>query len=182
MTVQRLLPTPEAEDLLGLVREIADGELAPRVAEFEARKQFPREVFRLLGRSGLLGLPYPEEFGGGAQPYEVYLQVLEEIAARWLAIAEGMSVHTLACYPVFGYGTETQRKRHLPDLIGGELPVLRTRPVVGGDDLTHQPSERTVLGPLPAPDRVELLGRRRGEQHLGRARERLLHERRQLFR
>jgi len=121
MTVQRLLPSPEAGDLIGLVREIADGELAPRVNDFEARKQFPREMFRLLGRSGLLGLPYPEEYGGGAQPYEVYLQVLEEIAARWLAIAEGMSVHTLACYPVFAFGTDEQRKRHLRDMVGGEL-------------------------------------------------------------
>jgi len=121
MNVTRLLPTDEATELLGLVREIADGELAPRVNDFEARKQFPREIFRLLGRSGLLGLPYPEEYGGGAQPYEVYLQVLEEIAARWLAVAEGMSVHTLACYPVFAFGTDQQRKRHLADLVGGEL-------------------------------------------------------------
>ena len=113
--------SPDATALLELVRDIADGELAPRVAGFEARKEFPREVFRLLGRSGLLGLPYPEEFGGAGQPYEVYLQVLEEIAARWLAIAEGISVHTLACYPVFAFGTDEQRKRHLADLVGGEL-------------------------------------------------------------
>jgi alkylation response protein AidB-like acyl-CoA dehydrogenase len=121
MTVQRLLPTPEAHELIGLVREIADGELAPRVADHEARGVFPRDVFRLLGRSGLLGLAYPEEYGGGGQPYEVYLQVLEEVAARWLAIAEGMSVHTLACYPVFAYGTDAQRKKHLPDLVRGDL-------------------------------------------------------------
>jgi alkylation response protein AidB-like acyl-CoA dehydrogenase len=113
--------SPDATALLGLVRDIADGELAPRVADFEARKEFPREVFRLLGRAGLLGLPYPEEFGGAAQPYEVYLQVLEEIAARWLAVAEGISVHTLACYPVFAFGSDEQRKRHLADLVGGEL-------------------------------------------------------------
>jgi alkylation response protein AidB-like acyl-CoA dehydrogenase len=119
--VPRLLPTEEARDLLGLVREIADAELAPRVDDFEARGEFPRAVFRTLGRAGLLGLAYPEEYGGGGQPYEVYLQVLEEIAARWLAIAEGMSVHTLACFPVYAYGTDAQRKRHLPDLVGGEL-------------------------------------------------------------
>ncbi len=120
MRVTRIL-SPDATALLELVRDIADGELAPRVAGFEERKEFPREVFRLLGRSGLLGLPYPEEFGGAAQPYEVYLQVLEEIAARWLAIAEGISVHTLACYPVFAFGSDEQRKRHLADLVGGEL-------------------------------------------------------------
>ena len=47
------------------------------VADAEATETFPREVFRTLGRAGLLSLPYPEEYGGGGQPYEVYLQVLD---------------------------------------------------------------------------------------------------------
>jgi alkylation response protein AidB-like acyl-CoA dehydrogenase len=119
--IERLPAGDEARELLGLVTEIADGELAPRVDDFEERGEFPREIFRLLGRAGLLGLPYPVEYGGGGQPYEVYLQVLEEIARRWLVIAEGMSVHTLACYPTAAYGTDEQRRKHLPELIGGEL-------------------------------------------------------------
>ena len=146
--IERLLPSDEARELLGLVREIADGELAPRVDDFEERGEFPREVFRLLGRAGLLGLPYPVEHGGGGQPYEVYLQVLEEVARRWLVIAEGMSVHTLACYPTAAFGTEEQRAKHLPDLVGGDLlgayclsepqsgsdaASLRTRAVRDGD-------------------------------------------------
>ena len=69
----RLLPTDEARALLDLTEDLAHGELAPRVDDFEARGEFPRELLRTLGRAGLLGLPYPEEFGGGAQPYEVYL-------------------------------------------------------------------------------------------------------------
>jgi alkylation response protein AidB-like acyl-CoA dehydrogenase len=119
--VERILPGDEAYALLDLTREIADAELAPRVNDFEARGEFPRELLRTLGRAGLLGLPYPEEYGGGAQPYEVYLQVLEELARRWLAVAEGVSVHTLACYPVAAYGSDAQRKRFLPDMLGGEL-------------------------------------------------------------
>jgi len=115
-----MLPTPEAEDLIDLTRQIVKAELAPRAAEAEAEEKFPREVFRILGRAGLLGLPYPEEVGGGGQPYEVYLQVLEEIAAAWASVAVGMSVHTLACYPVATYGDEEQRER-LPELLGGEL-------------------------------------------------------------
>ncbi len=117
----RMLPTEEAEALLDLTAQIADAELAPRVDEFEARGEFPREVVRTLGRAGLLGLPYPVEYGGGGIPYEVYLQVVETLAQRWLAVAETISVHTLACYPVATYGTDAQRKRHLPDMLGGEL-------------------------------------------------------------
>ena len=119
--MDRLLPSDEAFALLSLTRELADGELAPRVDDYEARAEFPREILRTLGRAGLLGLPYNEEFGGGGQPYEVYLQVLEELAGRWLAVAEAVSVHTLACYPLAAYGSDAQRKKLLPDLIGGEL-------------------------------------------------------------
>jgi hypothetical protein len=119
--VDRILPTPEAADLIDLVREVAAGELAPRVDDYEARGEFPREVLRTLGRAGLLGLPYPEEYGGGGQPYEVYVQVVEELARTWLAVAEAVSVHTLACFPVAYAGTDAQRKRFLPDLLGGEL-------------------------------------------------------------
>src|SRR4051812_36027495 len=116
-----MLPTDEATALLDLTCEIADAELAPRADDLEARGEFPRDLVRTLGRAGLLGLPYPEEYGGGAQPYEVYLQVLEELARRWLGIAEAVSVHTLACYPVATVGTDAQRKRFLPDMLGGEL-------------------------------------------------------------
>jgi hypothetical protein len=119
MTVERILPTDEAHDLLELTRELADRELAPRAAGFEERGEFPRDVLRTLGRSGLLGLPYPESDGGAGQPYEVYLQVLEILAGSWLAIAEAVSVHTLACYPVYAHGSEQQRKM-LPDMLGGE--------------------------------------------------------------
>lgn len=120
MTVDRILPSEEGYELLDLVTELADRELAPRAADFESRGEFPREVLRTLGRSGLLGLPYPQEYGGAEQPYEVYLQALEILASRWLAVAEAVSVHTLSCYPTAEFGSEQQRKL-LPDMVGGEL-------------------------------------------------------------
>src|SRR4051812_45882057 len=108
-------------DLLHLATELADKELRPRADDFEARGEFPREVVRTLGRSGFLGLPYSAEFGGFDLPYEVYLQVLEIFASRWLAVAEAVSVHTLACYPLAAYGSREQQQRWLPGLLGGEL-------------------------------------------------------------
>ncbi|MCW2498912.1 MAG: acyl-CoA dehydrogenase [Frankiales bacterium] len=121
MPVVRSLPTPEAEALLELTRELVEGEVLPRVAAMEAKAEFPRELIRTLGKAGLLGLPYPEEHGGGGQPYEVYLQVLEELGRAWAGLAVGVSVHTLSCFPVAHWGTAEQRERFLPDMLGGEL-------------------------------------------------------------
>src|SRR5690606_40895805 len=121
MTIDPVLPTPEARDLLGLVRDLAIKEIAPRAAADESAGRFPRDLFFLLGEAGLLGLPYPEEYGGGGQPYEVYLQVVEELAAAWLTVGLGVSVHTLSCFPIAEFGSSEQRGSLLPDMIGGEL-------------------------------------------------------------
>ena len=121
MAVDRLLPTQEAEDLLELTRDLADKELATRVEEHERAETYPEGLFALMGQAGLLGLPYPEEVGGGGQPYEVYLQVLEELAARWAAVAVATSVHALSCFPVFTYGTDEQKQRWLPAMLAGEM-------------------------------------------------------------
>src|SRR3954451_17025455 len=121
MPVDRLLPTQEAEDLLELTRDLADKELATRVEEHERAETYPEGLFTTLGETGLLGLPYPEEVGGGAQPYEVYLQVLEELAARWAAVAVAVSVHGLSCFPVATFGSAEQQATWLPRMLAGEL-------------------------------------------------------------
>jgi alkylation response protein AidB-like acyl-CoA dehydrogenase len=121
MAVDRLLPTDEARALIELTREVADKELATRVDDHERSETYPEGLFRTLGGTGLLGLPYPEEFGGGGQPYEVYLQVLEELAARWAAVAVAVSVHGLSCFPVATFGTAEQQATWLPRMLAGEL-------------------------------------------------------------
>ncbi|MEU6082374.1 acyl-CoA dehydrogenase family protein [Streptomyces sp. NPDC047108] len=148
MPASRTVPTQEAADLISLTRELAEKELLPRVARAEADEEFPRDVFRTLGRAGLLGLPYPESHGGGEQPYEVYLQVLEEIASVWASVAVGISVHALSCFGLATFGTEEQKAAWLPDMLGGELlgayclsephagsdaTAMRTRAVRDGD-------------------------------------------------
>ncbi|MCX5408590.1 acyl-CoA dehydrogenase family protein [Streptomyces sp. NBC_00335] len=133
--VDRSLPTEESRDLLALVREIAQREIRPRAAEEEDAGRFPREVFTLLSEAGLLGLPYAGEFGGGDQPYEVYLQVLEELAAARLTVGLGVSVHSLACHGLAGYGTKEQQAAHLPAMLGGGLlgAYCLSEPASGSD-------------------------------------------------
>ncbi|HXC85770.1 MAG TPA: acyl-CoA dehydrogenase family protein [Trebonia sp.] len=135
MPVERMLPDSDAEELVALAREIAVDELKPLASDYEAQDRFPREQFRLLGRSGLLGLPYPEKWGGGAVSYEVYLQVLEEIAAAWMTMGVGLSVHTMSCYPLARFGEDEQRKEWLPEMLGGELlgAYALSEPQAGSD-------------------------------------------------
>jgi len=120
MMIERECPDEETRALFELTRELADAELRPRVDAAERDGTFPREVFRVLGRSGLLALPYPERFGGGGQPYRTYLQVVEELAGAWLAVGLGVSVHTLTCFPLATAGTPEQAQRWLPGMLGGD--------------------------------------------------------------
>jgi alkylation response protein AidB-like acyl-CoA dehydrogenase len=113
MAVDRLLPSQDAEDLIALTRDIADKVLDPIVDAHEKAETYPEGVFAQLGAAGLLSLPQPEEWGGGGQPYEVYLQVLEEIAARWAAVAVAVSVHSLSSHPLLAFGTDEQKRRWL---------------------------------------------------------------------
>lgn len=120
MTVQRLMPTPESEELIKLVRDICAGTMADRVDADEENHTFPTDVFKTLGQSGLMSLPFPEEFGGAEQPYEVYLQVLEEIASVWMSVAVGVSVHGMVCLPMATLGTQEQKEAWLPRMLGGD--------------------------------------------------------------
>ncbi|HET8600453.1 MAG TPA: acyl-CoA dehydrogenase family protein [Segeticoccus sp.] len=155
MPVDRLMPTEESADLIALTREICRDHLAPTAGPAEAAGEFPRDTFRLLGEAGLLSLSYPEEFGGGGQPYEVYLQVVEEIASAWMSVAVGVSVHSLTCFPVDRFGTEEQKKRLLPEMLSGrtlgayclsepqagsDVAGIRTRATRSGDGSAYRVS------------------------------------------
>lgn len=147
--IDRELPSSEAADLLDLVRDLVQRELAPRADKAEAAGIFPREVFAQLGDLGLLSLPYPQRHGGGDQPAVVYLQVLEELARGWATVALGVSVHVLACSGVAEFGTAEQQQRFLPEMLGGstlgayclseahagsDAGAMRTRAVSAGDE------------------------------------------------
>ncbi|MYS82717.1 acyl-CoA dehydrogenase family protein [Embleya scabrispora] len=151
MPVDRLLPTDEAHDLIARTRAFADRELASRVAGCEADASYPTGLFTALGRAGLSGLPYPVRYGGGGQPYEVYLQVVEELAARWAAVAGAVDTHTLACLPTAAHGTDAQREQWLPGMLDGALTGggSRSEPHVGADpSAVTCRAERTRAGHL----------------------------------
>ena len=121
-SVTRLMPTEESVELMAMVEDVARKQIAPRASADEAAAHFPRDLFRTIGALGILGLPFDEQYGGGAQPYEVTLQALEELARASMSVGVSVSVHYLACFPLANYGTPEQRQRWLPEMIGGDLP------------------------------------------------------------
>lgn len=167
MPTRHVVPSAEEADLLALVRRICTTELAPRAAEAERSETFPRDVFRLLGETGLLGLPYPEQYGGGGTSYSTYLRVLEEIGAVWASVAVGVSVHALSCYPLLTFGTEDQRRRWLPEMLGGTLlgAYCLSEPHAGSDPAAM----RTRAVQDPASGEWVLTGAKAWTTHGGQA-------------
>ena len=110
----------EDRDLLDLVSAIASEKLEPAASAGESAALFPRELISLLGESGLLSLPFPEEFGGANRSYRTYLSVIEELSRAWLTVGMSVSVHTLTASPVLWYGNDEQRARWLPFMLNGK--------------------------------------------------------------
>ncbi|SDE03285.1 acyl-CoA dehydrogenase family protein [Auraticoccus monumenti] len=121
MTVDRLLPSEEARDLVAAVAGFAREELAPRAAKAEEVGEFPRDLVAQLGEMGLFAMTHQERWGGLEQPYEVYLQALEEIASAWFTVGVSVSVQVMTCLALAHEGTDAQRDALLPAMLGGEL-------------------------------------------------------------
>jgi alkylation response protein AidB-like acyl-CoA dehydrogenase len=119
--VEREFTHSSSGDLLSLVREICEHQLEPHAGAAEEAGDFPRDLFRTLGAAGLLGLPFPTEYGGGDLPLHDYLQIVEELAGAWATVGLGVSVHTLSCFPLASFGSAQQKQRWLPDMLAGDL-------------------------------------------------------------
>lgn len=108
--------------LLRMVRDFSHSELAPRAASFESGGEFPRDQLERMSVLGILNCGLPETVGGAGLRLGLYLQVLEEVAGHWLTPALSVSVHTLACGPLLGDGSEPSAQR-LRALLARELPL-----------------------------------------------------------
>ncbi|MCA0335394.1 MAG: acyl-CoA dehydrogenase family protein [Actinobacteria bacterium] len=174
MAVERVFPNDEGPDLIELTREICAKELRPRVDEAERAaaegEAFPTEVFRTLGQAGLLALPHPEEHGGGGQPYETYLQVVEEIASAWMSVAVGVSVHSLTAFPVTTFGTQAQQAALLPGMLSGEqLGAYALSEQQAGSDVASMTTRATRVDSGGEPTAYRIRGRKAWISHAGHA-------------
>ena len=136
MPAERLLPTTEAEDLIKLTREIARDELAPVAVAVRGGGPVPARAVPAARPQRAARVCRTRSSGAAAAcPYEVYLQVLEEIATAWMSIGVGLSVHVMSCFALAEHGTDEQRARWLPDMLGGELlgAYALSEPQAGSD-------------------------------------------------
>jgi alkylation response protein AidB-like acyl-CoA dehydrogenase len=119
-----------------MVREFAEREIAPRAEEIDANDEFPHDLFRRMGEVGLLGLPFPPQFGGSGADYHALVVALEEIARISGSVAITLDAHTsLCCEPIYRFGNEKQRLKYLMPLARGDQigAFGLTEPQAGSD-------------------------------------------------
>src|SRR5688572_15912866 len=103
-----------------MVREFAVEKVEPRASEIDRNQRFPTETFAEMAEMGLMGLPVPEEYGGGGADYLAYAIAIEELARVCASTALGLAAHTsLVCMPITLFGSEEQKQKYLPDLASG---------------------------------------------------------------
>jgi short-chain 2-methylacyl-CoA dehydrogenase len=128
--------SPDHELIRRTVREFAEGEVAPVAEELDRTKSFPYEIVRQLGKLNLMGIPFPEEYGGGGGDTLAYALAVEELTRIDSSVAITLCAHTsLGTQPVFLFGSEEQKREWLPQLCSGERlgAFGLTEPEAGSD-------------------------------------------------
>src|SRR5688572_22063032 len=128
--------TDEQEDIRRLARDFAQQEVKPVAEELDREKRFPYEIVAKLGELGLMGIPYPEEYGGANAGYLAYAIVVEELARVDSSVAITLAQNTrLGTYPIYAFGSEEQKQEWMPQLCGGKALAGfgLTEPEAGSD-------------------------------------------------
>jgi short-chain 2-methylacyl-CoA dehydrogenase len=128
--------TPEQLDVQTLCREFAEGEVAPHAEEWDRTAQFPLDCVRKMAKLGLLGLPFPEKYGGAGADTVAYALAVMEIGRADASVGITMAAHvSLGTSPFYMFGTEAQKQRYLPPLTQGEQlwAFGLTEPQAGSD-------------------------------------------------
>ncbi len=128
--------TEEQQMFRRMVRDFAVSEIAPRAEEIDASDEFPSDLFRRMGQLGLLGLPFPTQYGGSGADYHSMVIALEEIARVSGSMAIILDAHSsLCCDPIYRFGTESQKQDYLVGLVRGDQigAFGLTEPQAGSD-------------------------------------------------
>jgi alkylation response protein AidB-like acyl-CoA dehydrogenase len=128
--------TEEQEEIRAMVREFAQGEIVPLIEEAERNEKFPVEIMPKLGELGLLGIVFPEEYGGIGADKITECIFVEEMAKVSAGMTASINAHTdLSAFPIYKFGTDAQKEKYLPKSIAGEIigAYAITEPDTGSD-------------------------------------------------
>ncbi len=113
--------TDEQIQIKQMVREFAEAEIKPHVMEWDEKQHFPLDVIRKLGELGMLGIVFPEEYGGSGLSYIDYINVIEELGVVESGVALAVAAHNSLCTGhIYVAGNEEQKRKYLPKLTAGE--------------------------------------------------------------
>ena len=111
----------EELEILEMLDDFCKKEVGPKAAEVDENERFPEETWHALAEMGMMGVPFPEEYGGAGLSYVNYIGVCEKLAEYCATTSVMVSAHTSLCaWPIFNFGTEEQKQKYLPDLCSGE--------------------------------------------------------------
>ncbi|GAD04910.1 acyl-CoA dehydrogenase [Porphyromonas crevioricanis] len=133
--------TPQEKLFLEMIRAFAEKEVKPLAAEIDEQERFPIETVKKMAEIGLMGIPFPKEYGGAGATNQIYSMCVEELSRVCATTGVVVSAHTsLCCAPIFEHGTEEQKMKYLPKLCSGEWigAFGLTEPNAGTDAAAQQ--------------------------------------------
>ncbi len=122
-------------EIVELVKEIADNELAPRMVEIDEASRFSWDNFKLLGNAGILGMLFPEKYGGTDLGYLAYSLSVEEVSRGDFNTGLTLSVHSMSALAILKFGTDKQKETYLQRLMTGDylMAFVLSEPDFGSD-------------------------------------------------
>lgn len=141
--------TEEQQMLREMVRDFAQNEVKPRAAEIDETCEFPWETVHKMGELGLMGIVFPEEYGGAGMDYVCYAIAVEELSRVCASTGITLAAHiSLGVYPLYAFGNEEQKRRWLPDLCSGRIlgAFGLTEPNAGSDAAATETTAVRVNG------------------------------------
>ena len=140
--------TKEQEFVRKMVRDFAVKEVEPIAAEIDAEHRFPTENVEKMGKLGMLGVPFPKEYGGSGGDQLSYAITVEELSRVCASTGVICSAHTsLCCWPIYNWGTEEQKRKYLPDLLSGKkLGAFGLTEPGAGTDAAGQQTKAVDMG------------------------------------
>jgi short/branched chain acyl-CoA dehydrogenase len=162
--------SPDHELIRRTVREFAEGEVAPVAEHLDRTKSFPYEIVAQLGKLNLMGIPFPEEYGGGGGDTLAYALAVEELTRVDSSVAITLCAHTsLGTQPIYVFGSDEQKREWMPQLCSGErLGAFGLTEPEAGSDAGNTRTKARLRGWRVGDRRRQAIHHQRRHRHLRR--------------